>query len=788
VFIAPGGVELFGAWAGAVAALIGVYRVVVRGAARGAPEHLTDARAGRWLAPVTALSACVFGVLPAAPGVGEQASVFGYFLYDLRWWWAAVTVLWVALRADRLMGSPVARRLLEAARWSRRARLLLFDAALLIVVMSFAAATSRHLRFDPGLHGDEPKYIRYLEAWYQGGGFEVSSHRRFRDMPLDAPSQVLRNVSVFGRSIAEESRALAGDLRGFFADPWAFQWNRARRGEGFVTGKRGGLYQIYLPGVSFLLFPGYFVDRHVLALRPTDHGEFPAELVMTYLTMLLLYGLCAVALFRLLRRALSSEILAFFWATVAMLSMPATGFAFQFYPETPALLAILLVTTYIWFHAQQTGWVKAAAAGAAAGGLAWFHPRFLLVSAVLTVAGAVKTTPRGARAAFLVTAGLGYLSVMAFAYRVTGSWMPTALWDAPGAETTLNLKAPPLTLFGYALHRTWGAAPHTPLFLGAVPGLAVLARQSPGLAVFVLVTGLALAFPAAAHTLTAAGGTPGRLIVAIVPLFILPVAVLVRRFWSTSAVRMATIVALVVSLETGVSYNWHHIKMMGWMHSAGASGWRLNLAFPWVSGGGWADSAANVALFLVILVLLAVATVLAFVRAAPANPPARRAAHRWMPGASFVLIVLLCGAATAVNRSWVHWEYQLADDAARRAAAEALVDHDQCKVCFATRDRAIDWRWLDPNGAERVNLETSVIGQTATIHIFLDGESAGLCFGRIRAEFGDGAATAWTGIVGSRELVHTYKRPGEYAVVVWLQLRNGEMRADRRTVSIQASP
>jgi hypothetical protein len=41
--------------------------------------------------------------------------------------------------------------------------------------------------------------------------------------------------------------------------------------------------------------------------------------------------------------------------------------------------------------------------------------------------------------------------------------------------------------------------------------------------------------------------------------------------------------------------------------------------------------------------------------------------------------------------------------------------------------------------------------------------------------------------VTGRELVHTYDGPGKYTVVVWLQLRNGEMRADRRAVLITGS-
>jgi hypothetical protein len=787
IFVWPGASTLLAAFAVTALTLICIYRTVAKRAQRLVPEHAASARSGEWLAPLTLLTLCPFGVLAAAPGVGVVASVLGYFLYDLRWWWLATILLWIGIRADPLSGTPIGRRLRRVESLTPPARLLFFDTVLLVGVMTCALASTRYLRFDPGLHGDEPKYIRYGEVWYQGRGFEVSDNKAFRDMPLDASSRLLDNAVLLSTAIGEESRALIQDLKGFIASPSGFQWNRAERHEGFVTGKRGGLYQIYMPGVSFFLFPGYFLDRHVLSLRSTEQGEFPAELVMTNLTMLFLYGLCAVALFRLLRHALASDVLALFWSALAMLSLPSAAFAFQFYPEIPALFIILLVTTYIWFHAPGAPWTRAAAAGLGAGTLAWFHPRFLLVSLVLMAVGAMRTTDNRARFGFVTAALLGHLSVMAFAYRVTGSWMPTALWDAPGAESTLNPQAVPLTLFGYALHRIWGLVPHAPILFLTIPGLVVLARRAPARAAFILAVGLALAAPAAAHTLSAAGGTPGRLIVAIVPLFYWPIAVLVRRFWSSPSVRVPTVVGLIISLETAFAYNWHHIKIMGPMRSAGVSGWRPNLGFPLVSGGGWSDSAANVALFYLMVALGVAATIVAFV-AAKRERQEPRPLSTWIAGSTALLLILLSGGATAFNRRWVDGQYLIREDEANRAAAETLVERDDCRICFATRARAIDWRWLEPNATERVHVETSVRSRAATVRVTLDGEEGALRFGRIRIEFGDGSATDWTGIVNATELDHTYSQSGDYSVVVWLQLRNGEMRADRRTLTIPDSP
>jgi hypothetical protein len=52
------------------------------------------------------------------------------------------------------------------------------------------------------------------------------------------------------------------------------------------------------------------------------------------------------------------------------------------------------------------------------------------------------------------------------------------------------------------------------------------------------------------------------------------------------------------------------------------------------------------------------------------------------------------------------------------------------------------------------------------------------------AEFGDGSSTNWIGIVSHKEIAHSYKQPGRYSVVVWVQLPSGEMRGDRRTLTI----
>ncbi len=57
----------------------------------------------------------------------------------------------------------------------------------------------------------------------------------------------------------------------------------------------------------------------------------------------------------------------------------------------------------------------------------------------------------------------------------------------------------------------------------------------------------------------------------------------------------------------------------------------------------------------------------------------------------------------------------------------------------------------------------------------------------MRVDFGDQSGTLWTPVVGEWRLTHQYRQPGEYLVTIWLQLRDGSTRLERRTVTIPAT-
>jgi hypothetical protein len=784
LFVWPGGAAVVAIVIVALAAAVLAYALVCLGARRWAPASLTEARTGRWLAPISLMGVLTFGILPAVPGVGDRGAPLAYWLYDLRWWWIAIIAGWTLVRADRLLGSPVARHLSAVNTWSSVTRVLLGDAVVFAALVVWAIATTPLIRFSGRIVGDEPKYLRNCEVLYQGRGLDVSNKTLLVDEPLDAPPAVLRNVRLLASTIGEEARALAIDLRAFASSPASFRWNRVGGHDGFVTGKRGGVYQLYQPGLSAVLFPGYFLDRYLFGIDAGYQNEFPAELVMTNTMMLLVYGLCGVALFRLLRHALSSDRLSALWAAIGMATMPVTAFAFQFYPELPAALLVIVVSTYLLFHAPKSSAVAACAAGAAAASLVWLHPRFLLVASVFFATGLARTRST-ARVAYLSGFVPVLMSVMLFDYHVTGSWLPTALWDAQrSGEVTVNTGLL-MNLIGYGFDRTWGLFPHSPLLLAVVPGLVVLFRQSPGQGAFLATVGLALAIPAAGHTLSAAGTTPDRLVAAVVPTFILPVAVFLRRFWSSSSVRVSALLLVVLSLDAALAYNLGNGKRFGSLHDASVTGWKPNLAFPIIRGTVWDESTANFVLFVAIAAILAGVAIGAWVRAGQLKS-GQSVSSRVRPAAT-IGVLLVAGVwsfgGAWLNRDWTSGDYLIDRDPATRMAAAALVQLRHCRVCFTSQHRQVDWTWLEPNPARDPAIDVGIDGHDVRVRADFGSKGNVEGFGRMAITFGDGSAPILTGVVGSREVVHHYRQPGHFEIGITLYLRD-DVRVERRTIEI----
>ncbi|MEO7192227.1 MAG: hypothetical protein ABI051_14340 [Vicinamibacterales bacterium] len=775
----------------------GTYALVVRRAARRGPAVLAKVRTGRWMLPMAWLGLLTLGILPAVPGIGEPAAVVSYFLYDLRWWWVAIVVAWTGWRAHVVLGKPLESVFGFPESLSRPTRLLVLDALLFLVVVGWAIGVSPRLRFTDETFGDEPRYLRYCEAWYQGAGIDVSHNALLSDSALDAPSHVLRNASLFGSAVWDDALSLRSDIRLFLDNPGHFRWNRIPLGRnGFVTGKhRSGVYQLHQPGLSLLLFPGYYLDRHLLSLDAGYQGEFPANLTMTSTSMLFMLGASAVGLFRLLRNGLHSEGVAWLGAAFATVTFPLSAFAFQLYPEVPAFLVIVLVLNFAWFHsAGRTGidpakadrlrdLARSTAAGLGCGLLAWLHPRFFLVSALLA-AICVARGDRRQRRCVSCAFGLTLFLLLGYNFHITGSWMPNAMYAAAGDTHQIIPGVIVDNLIAYGVHGAWGLLGYAPWLFATAPGLLVLARTHRDLALLIAGLGLSLAIPAAGHALNPAGGTPGRFVVAIVPLMIWPVMVLARRFWCSPAFRVAAVIAMVVSLDMSLSYNWTHVKSFGPMVDHSRSGWKPLLALPAIREYFGDMSQDGYVVFVLLSGALAGASWLAWRRSGARvahveSGPASLRLTRAVVVVTAAVVVSSSAATRAVGR-WTRPDYLLVDAQARREAAVALTALDRCRVCFSSSRQHVSWIWLEPNPARQSRLDVRQDGRTMSLRVTVESAEGVDGFGQVHVDFGDGA-TARTPVVGWADLSHAYRDAGAYEVVVSVQLRDRTITETRST-------
>jgi hypothetical protein len=183
--------------------------------------------------------------------------------------------------------------------------------------------------------------------------------------------------------------------------------------------------------------------------------------------------------------------------------------------------------------------------------------------------------------------------------------------------------------------------------------------------------------------------------------------------------------------------------------------------------------------------LVAGATVLAYRRSDRSVQNESTGSHLGISAAVVAITVGLSSAASAASGDWISHDYLINDARATEVAARGLLANDRCRVCFTSRNRAIDWKWPEPNPARRLDVNTTIDRLSVTIHARVDGDEAGTGFGRMRVDFGDGSESVRTGIVGTGEVSHRYPRAGEYSVTVWLDMRNGSADVSRHVIRVQ---
>jgi hypothetical protein len=672
-----------------VAGAVALAHLLIRrvGSSLGSQPRLLDWEDAAWARPLLWFGVSAIALLSLVAWPGAVPAVLVYLVVDLRWWWTAACLAWAVARADRrlqgTLSAPIAswRRLMVARG--------IPEATLALLAITWVAVPSPHVRYSGGHTGDEPKYMRYLENFYQGLGFDTSQLRPLAALPANFRPQAWANVALAIETLPATVRDLAVDAAAFVAEPGR-PFNRARKSDrGFVIGKNGGTYQIYNPGLSMLMFPAYYIDRtwgpRVEPRRPDQ--EWPEQLPAVNTFQLMLYGLWGVLIFRLLRRTVETPWAAWAAALTMTLTLPMAAFPFQVYPEVAAGVLLFASAGGILFP----GGARPAASwahGLMAGFLPWLHVRFGALSLVLGLSAAVLLRHERRRVMwFLAGFVIPWACLSLYMHRVTGSVLPTAMWVTEGSQPVLSLEGAIRGSVAYLVDRDWGLFAHSPVYLFAVAGYWWMARRRPAVALVAAIGFLALLLPAAGHTLNAAGTTPLRLIVAVIPFGAVPLAETIARYGRRPAFHALFGLALILSLDTALAYNRHLVRGMGVLVDWSASGWKTNLLFPMDSRTPWSVSAVNGFLLVfwiaVILVLPAIA-----VRGGARRPRLLAAWPTSRPRAALaaVLLFALCGiAVSAATGTSLKGRYLIPADEAAKQAAQQLDRVGHCYLCLDSR-------------------------------------------------------------------------------------------------------
>ena len=780
---------------GAFALLAGVHAVCSRfcfGHGSGSREVRQDDVS--YLAPAGLLAFTLLPLLSLIPWLERAVPPLNFLFADLRAWVALLAAALIVRNIDRRSGRVPGA---VTARWRERlaGRSLIFPLELGVALCAilFAIASSPTMRFNSQLHGDETKYIRFAELLYQGCGFELSCRKDVAALPADDRPRIGQNLSLLARELRRDARSAAADLRMLMrGEKPEGGWNRGRYAPDLMlNGKAGGIYQMHTPGTSFLIFPAYFVDRYLLSWDSGHHPNFPREHLFTMTLVLLFYGIVAALTFRMIHAYSGRPGLSAGLAALAAIVIPIGNFPFQLYPEIPAAMFITAITWQL-LRAERSTWT-CALIGAMAGFLPWFHVRFLIAAAVFPAW--VWLTPRSwrERRAFALGWALAMATIVLYAYHLTGSPLPTAMYTVRGGEEGLNLQNAAPGAFGYLFDRAYGILPYSPVFLLALAGILPMLRTRTREGLLVLLVFGSTAFVGSLHGYSAAGATAGRYLVGVIPLAMIPLVETVRRFGHAPVFRVLFTILAALSIQSAWVYNEHHVKSIGRMLDDSVSGWKLHLTFPeHISGTSFNEPWVGSPLTALWITLTAI-VVLAPVLIRDRGERARRVEPPYTTAFAIALFVLAAGASllTSARPVQVNAEYMREPAPARRALVGSYTAQG-CWLCVSSKGGRIDpARWLTPvEQSMTLAVAPAAIKAGEGVTIRIDGEAPPewVVWGTLTVDFGDGDRLHGVPFSDSAHVPHAYQRAGRYEGTVTLQTATGPLERRFRVVVEERKP
>ena len=441
----------------------------------------------------------------------------------------------------------------ESVRAPRRHRfsaLLIVAAALLL----FTLATPSDFYRDGAGQGNMFKYLRMAAAMAGSGTLDIDKANENPDPTL---SGFLSHLPGIARRYLRESRTLFRSIGESAArgEIYRGEMKATRANRSMFRSDDGGIYYINAPGPGLLLVPAYLADRF-LNRTFGARRQLLAILFWQFLGALLIYEIFLGS------TEIAGRTAALVAAFASGVIVPLLFYTFQIYPELPAALFLLYAFRKLILDPHPTA-AGALAAGGALAMLPWLHQKYSLAAAVLALLGAGRFVHRrvgrfafepGKLALLALPLLLSAYSIFLYNHALTGSLSPTATFNAV-SRTSFAPEGLLAGLLGLFLDRENGLFVFAPFYLLFLAGLPAFADRYPRITKpLLLVVSSYLLVIASFPYWPGAVSTIGRYISSVLPLLVLPAALVVRRAFHDGIVAGCAIVLTAASLAVSLSF------------------------------------------------------------------------------------------------------------------------------------------------------------------------------------------------------------------------------------------
>jgi hypothetical protein len=418
----------------------------------------------------------------------------------------------------------------------------------------FTLGTPRNFYQEGEGQGNMFKYLRMARTMAGTGTLDIERAEENADPTL---GNFLMRAPEIAAAFARESKELLGAIAGAAARGEIYTGEMTARmaNRSMFRSAEGGIYYINAPGPGILLVPAVLLDS-ALNRAFGENGQLAAIAFWQFLAALLVLEMFLCA------REIAGALAALLTAAAAAVIVPLFFYSFQIYPELPAALFLLFAFRKLVLDRNPTA-AGTLAASLALAFLPWLHQKYSVPAFALGLIGVSRFLHRrpgrfalepGKLALFIVPLVLSAYSVFLYNHALTGSLSPTATFTA-AARTSFAPEGLARGLLGLLLDRENGLFVFAPFYLLSLAGLAAISERHRALAgplaavvvSYLLVIASFPYWPGAVSTM-------GRYLSSVLPLLILPIALVTRRSFEDGIVAGVSIALSASSLAMSASF------------------------------------------------------------------------------------------------------------------------------------------------------------------------------------------------------------------------------------------